>query len=74
MVTITVQVITPDIALEASPSLITITAGSTGSTTISVVALGRYNGSLGRPEYLYAVLASWQRDWSYDIPRAPRRP
>lgn len=31
-------------------------------------ALGRYNGSVGRPEYPQAVLAAW-RQWSY-IPRA----
>jgi len=30
-------------------------------------ALGRYNGSLGRPEYPGAVLAAWRR-WSYDGP------
>ncbi len=28
-------------------------------------ALGRYNGSLGRPEYPNAVLAAWRR-WAYD--------
>jgi len=28
-------------------------------------ALGRYNGSLGRPEYPNAVLAAWKR-WSYN--------
>lgn len=28
-------------------------------------ALGRYNGSLGRPEYPYAVLAGW-RSWMYN--------
>ncbi len=28
-------------------------------------ALGRYNGSLGRPEYPRAVLAAWRR-WSYE--------
>jgi len=27
-------------------------------------ALGRYNGSLGRPEYPRAVLAAWKR-WTY---------
>jgi soluble lytic murein transglycosylase-like protein len=27
-------------------------------------ALGRYNGSLGRPDYPYAVLAGW-RGWMY---------
>jgi soluble lytic murein transglycosylase-like protein len=31
-------------------------------------ALGRYNGSVGRPEYPQAVLGAW-RHWSY-IPRA----
>jgi soluble lytic murein transglycosylase-like protein len=31
-------------------------------------ALGRYNGSVGRPEYPEAVLAAW-RQWGY-IPRA----
>jgi soluble lytic murein transglycosylase-like protein len=31
-------------------------------------ALGRYNGSVGRPEYPQAVLTAW-RKWSY-IPRA----
>jgi soluble lytic murein transglycosylase-like protein len=31
-------------------------------------ALGRYNGSVGRPEYPTAVLAAW-RQWNY-IPRA----
>jgi soluble lytic murein transglycosylase-like protein len=29
-------------------------------------ALGRYNGSLGRPEYPNAVNASWQGPWKYD--------
>ena len=28
-------------------------------------ALGRYNGSLGRPEYPNMVLAAWQRVWTY---------
>jgi soluble lytic murein transglycosylase-like protein len=28
-------------------------------------ALGRYNGSLGRPEYPNAVLSAWRR-WSFD--------
>jgi soluble lytic murein transglycosylase-like protein len=31
-------------------------------------ALGRYNGSLGRPEYPNAVRAAWERHWHY----APR--
>ena len=29
-------------------------------------ALGRYNGSLGRPEYPNAVQAAWKTNWSYD--------
>ena len=29
-------------------------------------ALGRYNGSLGKPEYPNLVLASWQNFWKYD--------
>jgi soluble lytic murein transglycosylase-like protein len=29
-------------------------------------ALGRYNGSLGRPEYPEAVRAAWQGRWRYD--------
>jgi soluble lytic murein transglycosylase-like protein len=29
-------------------------------------ALGRYNGSLGRPEYPDAVHAAWQGPWKYD--------
>lgn len=29
-------------------------------------ALGRYNGSLGRPEYPSAVQAAWKASWSYD--------
>jgi soluble lytic murein transglycosylase-like protein len=28
-------------------------------------ALGRYNGSLGRPEYPNLVVRAWQRDWHY---------
>jgi soluble lytic murein transglycosylase-like protein len=32
-------------------------------------ALGRYNGSLGKPEYPNLVLASWQGNWKYDRPR-----
>jgi soluble lytic murein transglycosylase-like protein len=31
-------------------------------------ALGRYNGSLGRPEYPNAVYAAWQGRWKYDGP------
>jgi soluble lytic murein transglycosylase-like protein len=29
-------------------------------------ALGRYNGSLGRPEYPSAVQAAWKTNWNYD--------
>jgi len=29
-------------------------------------ALGRYNGSLGQPEYPNAVNAAWQGPWKYD--------
>jgi soluble lytic murein transglycosylase-like protein len=28
-------------------------------------ALGRYNGSLGKPEYPNMVLGAWKRQWSY---------
>ncbi len=28
-------------------------------------ALGRYNGSLGRPEYPYRVRSAWRRHWEY---------
>lgn len=31
-------------------------------------ALGRYNGSLGRPEYPNMVRAAWQSQWGYDKP------
>ena len=33
-------------------------------------ALGRYNGSLGRPEYPNRVLAAWKGRWKYDGPTA----
>lgn len=29
-------------------------------------ALGRYNGSLGKPEYPNMVRAAWQKNWSYE--------
>jgi soluble lytic murein transglycosylase-like protein len=29
-------------------------------------ALGRYNGSLGKPEYPNAVIAAWRATWRYD--------
>jgi soluble lytic murein transglycosylase-like protein len=33
-------------------------------------ALGRYNGSLGKPEYPNLVLAAWKGRWAYDGPPA----
>lgn len=36
------------------------------------MALGRYNGSRGRPDYPNAVYAAWKGRWHYDPPRAPR--
>ena len=33
-------------------------------------ALGRYNGSLGQPQYPNLVLRAWRKDWTY---RAPSR-
>lgn len=35
-------------------------------------ALGRYNGSLGRPEYPDAARAAWEKQWSYS-PRVALR-
>jgi soluble lytic murein transglycosylase-like protein len=32
-------------------------------------ALGRYNGSLGKPEYPNAVLAAWEGRWKYEGPK-----
>jgi soluble lytic murein transglycosylase-like protein len=31
-------------------------------------ALGRYNGSLGRPEYPTLVVGAWRNHWSYTAP------
>mgnify|MGYP001764782866 CR=1 FL=1 len=31
-------------------------------------ALGRYNGSLGRPEYPTLVVGAWKRNWQYTPP------
>ncbi len=31
-------------------------------------ALGRYNGSLGKPEYPNMVRAAWHNQWSYEKP------
>jgi soluble lytic murein transglycosylase-like protein len=36
------------------------------------MALGRYNGSRGRPEYPNAVLAAWRTHWSYEPPQKTR--
>ncbi len=33
-------------------------------------ALGRYNGSLGKPEYPNMVRAAWQNQWAYEKPAA----
>src|SRR5262249_26867182 len=33
-------------------------------------ALGRYNGSLGKPEYPNLVLGAWRGKWKYDGPTA----
>jgi soluble lytic murein transglycosylase-like protein len=33
-------------------------------------ALGRYNGSLGKPQYPNLVLAAWKGRWKYDGPTA----
>ncbi|MEC5388037.1 lytic transglycosylase domain-containing protein [Uliginosibacterium sp. H3] len=32
-------------------------------------ALGRYNGSLGRPEYPNMVRAAWEKKWAYEKPK-----
>lgn len=37
-------------------------------------ALGRYNGSLGRPEYPNTVRAAWQKNWSYNTPQIVQLP
>jgi soluble lytic murein transglycosylase-like protein len=36
-------------------------------------ALGRYNGSLGRPEYPNAVYAAWRKKFTYGLPPASAR-
>jgi soluble lytic murein transglycosylase-like protein len=38
------------------------------------MALGRYNGSRGRPQYPNAVLSAWRGRWHYDAPAAPSAP
>ena len=37
-------------------------------------ALGRYNGSLGKPEYPDAVYAAWRRHWTFGIDPKTFRP
>ena len=37
------------------------------------LALGRYNGSRGRPEYPNSVMAAWQRDWHYGVEASTAR-
>ena len=37
-------------------------------------ALGRYNGSVGRPDYPTLVLRAWQRDWGYSTRTAEAAP
>jgi len=37
-------------------------------------ALGRYNGSLGKPEYPNLVLGAWKRDWNYTTHSAANSP
>jgi soluble lytic murein transglycosylase-like protein len=34
-------------------------------------ALGRYNGSLGKPQYPNLVLNAWRKHWSYTTPTTP---
>jgi len=38
------------------------------------MALGRYNGSRGRPQYPDSVLSAWKSRWSYDAARSPGMP
>jgi soluble lytic murein transglycosylase-like protein len=33
-------------------------------------ALGRYNGSLGKPQYPNIVLAAWRGTWTFPVPKA----
>lgn len=34
-------------------------------------ALGRYNGSLGKPQYPNLVLGAWRKHWDYTVPSTP---
>lgn len=36
-------------------------------------ALGRYNGSLGKPEYPNLVAAAWRRQWHYPASESPAK-
>jgi soluble lytic murein transglycosylase-like protein len=36
-------------------------------------ALGRYNGSLGKPQYPNIVLAAWRGTWNFPAPKAASR-
>ena len=38
------------------------------------MALGRYNGSRGKPQYPNAVLSAWRGRWHYEAPAAPAAP
>lgn len=35
-------------------------------------ALGRYNGSLGKPEYPNMVRAAWENQWAWPLKQSPR--
>lgn len=45
-VTLTVQMLNPDFIMGASPSTIYLTAGASGSSTLHVNSVGRFNGSV----------------------------
>jgi hypothetical protein len=34
-------------------------------------ALGRYNGSLGKPQYPNLVVGAWRKHWDYTTPTTP---
>lgn len=35
-------------------------------------ALGRYNGSLGKPQYPNLVLGAWRKNWNYQLQAVPK--
>ena len=37
------------------------------------MALGRYNGSRGKPEYPNMVTAAWQKNWAWESDKAPEK-